>query len=232
MTRRGRAGRLGERAARAVATDPLDTDRLTRSAARLGDGPVALIACGALAREIIAVNEANGAEHFALRCLPAILHNHPERIASEVEREIAQAKSEGYGTIFVLYADCGTGGALDAVCARHGVERIAGPHCYAFFEGVETFAARDEITAFYLTDFLARQFDAFVTRPLGLDRHPELAATYFGNYEKLVYLAQTEDADLTERARAAARALTLPFERRFTGYGDLGAVLSTLPKYA
>ena len=224
MTRRGRAAR--------VAMRPAAPDLAVHRAARLGSGPVALIACGALAREIVAINAANGAEHFALRCLPAILHNHPDRIAPGVEQEILSAKSEGYETIFVLYADCGTGGALDAVCARHGVERLPGPHCYAFFEGVERFAAREEVTAFYLTDFLARQFEALVIGPLGLDRHPDLREMYFGRYETLVYLAQTEDPALTEKARAAARTLGLAFERRFTGYGELASALSGSPKYS
>ena len=118
------------------------------------------------------------------------------------------------------------GGALEQVCQAHGVEMIRGPHCYAFFEGVDTFTARDEIDAFYLTDFLARQFDAFVWKPLGLDRHPELRDMYFGHYTKLVYQAQTEDPALTAKAHACAERLGLAFERRFTGYGDLATVLA------
>ena len=95
----------------------------------------------------------------------------------------------------------------------------------AFFDGLETFAARDEITAFYLTDFLVRQFDAFVWEPLGLDRHPQLRDMYFGHYETLVYLAQTEDPALTAKARVHADRLGLAFERRFTGYGDLARAM-------
>lgn len=224
MTRRGRARRLEDRPAAPRA--PLDPDTLTQHGAQIGAGRVALIACGALAREVLAVNRANGADHFALRCLPAILHNHPEQIAPRVEREIIDAKSEGFADIFILYADCGTGGQLDTVCARHAVTRIAGPHCYAFFEGLEDFATKDDVTAFYLTDFLARQFDTFVTKPLGLDHHPELRQMYFGNYERVVYLAQTDDDALTEKAKRAAKTLGLRFERRFTGYGDLAAALS------
>lgn len=192
-----------------------------------GAGRILVIACGALAREILAVLDANGLSHVDLQCLPAILHNHPEKIAPAVEAALEE-RAGAYDGAFVAYADCGTGGALKAVCDRHGVEMIAGPHCYAFFEGGETFAARDEIDAFYLTDFLARQFDAFVTRPLGLDRHPELRDMYFGNYKTLVYLAQTDDAALTERAKAAAQALGLDFERRATGYGDLLPAIADL----
>ena len=107
---------------------------------------------------------------------------------------------------------------------------IAGPHCYAFFEGTEGFLSRadDEFTAFYLTDFLVRQFDAFVWKPLGLDRHPELRDAYFGHYKKLVYQAQTEDPILTEKARECASRLKLDFERRFTGYGDLANFLKDI----
>lgn len=185
-----------------------------------GRGSVLVIACGALAREILAVLRANGLDHVDLRCLPAILHNTPEQITGAVRRAVAQNRGD-YARIYVAYADCGTGGGLQAACDEMGVEMIAGPHCYAFYEGLERFAAHGEITAFYLTDFLARQFDAFIWRPLGLDRHPELREVYFGNYEKLVYLAQTEDAELTRRAEDCAARLGLRFERRFTGYGAL-----------
>lgn len=199
-----------------------DAERLTRQTVDLGDGTgrVLIIACGALAREILTLCRLNGWGHVDLRCLPAILHNHPDRITPAVEQAIDGAR-DSYTRIFVAYADCGTGGRLEAACARLGVELIAGPHCYAFYDGLEAFADRDEITAFYLTDFLARQFDAFVTEPLGLDRHPELRDAYFGHYTKLVYLAQTDDPNLTRAAEAAAKTLELAFERRFTGYGDL-----------
>ena len=189
-------------------------------------GRLLLIACGALAREIVALKERNGWSHMDITCLPAILHNHPERITEAVEATVEKHRA-AYDRIFVVYADCGTGGLLAAACARLGVEMVEGPHCYAFFEGNAAFAAHDdEITAFYLTDFLARQFDAFVWKPLGLDRHPELIGMYFGNYTKLVYQAQTDDPALTERARACADRLNLAFERRFTGYGDLATTLA------
>lgn len=185
-----------------------------------GAGRVLIIACGALAREILAVRDAHGWTHLDLTCLPAILHNHPEKIVGAV-RDAVHAHRDAYQSIFVAYADCGTGGLLEAACAEMGVEMIAGPHCYSFFEGNAAFAQRDEITAFYLTDFLARQFDAFVWKPLGLDRHPDLRELYFGHYEKLVYQAQTDDPKLTEIAQRCADRLGLAFERRFTGYGDL-----------
>jgi hypothetical protein len=164
-----------------------------------GTGRILLLACGALAREVIDLREANGWTHMDLHCLPAILHNHPEKIPDAVERAVSEARDR-YDTIFVLYADCGTGGLLQARCAALGVEMLEGPHCYSFFEGNAAFAAREEMTAFYLTDFLVRQFDAFVTKPLGLDRHPELRDMYFGHYTTLVYQAQTDDPDRFPRA--------------------------------
>lgn len=200
---------------------PSDHDLAEHGLPPCGTGRVLLIACGALAREILKLKRLNRWHHLDLHCLPAILHNHPERITPAVRAAVARY-GEDYDAVHVVYADCGTGGALQAACAEMGVEMVPGPHCYAFFEGLERFAAHeDEIDAFYLTDFLARQFDAFVIRPLGLDRHPELRETYFGHYRRLVYLAQTDDAAQTERARACARRLGLAFERRVTGYGDL-----------
>lgn len=192
-----------------------------------GQGRVLLIACGALAREILALRDINGWDHLDLHCLPAILHNRPEQITDAVVQAV-EKRRHAYDDVFVVYADCGTGGQLQAACDRLGVAMIAGPHCYSFYEGTETFAARDEVTAFYLTDFLVRQFDAFVWKPLGLDRHPELRRMYFGNYEKLVYQAQTEDPALTEKARTCADRLGLAFERRFTGYGDMATALAKL----
>ena len=183
-----------------------------------------IIACGALAREVLALIKLNDWQHMELQCLPADLHLRPEKIPDAVETAVLAAQGN-YDRIFVAYADCGTGGLLAARCEKLGVEMISGPHCYSFFEGNEAFAARGEVTSFYLTDFLARQFEAFVWKPMGLDKHPELLEMYFGNYEKLVYLAQTEDAQLTKAAEAAAARLGLRFERRFTSYGDLTVAL-------
>ena len=206
-------------------------DSLTREGLPLAQpgGRVLLIACGALAREILDLKRANGWTHLDLTCLPANLHLYPERITAAVRAAVAEHR-DAYDSLFVVYADCGTGGLLQAACDEMGVEMIAGPHCYSFFEGNAAFArkAEDEFTAFYLTDFLVRQFDAFVWKPMGLDRHPELRDMYFGNYTKLVYQAQTEDPALTDKARACADRLGLAFERRFTGYGDLQTALARL----
>jgi len=192
-------------------------------------GRILLIACGALAREILDLKAANGWTHLDLTCLPANLHLYPEKITAAVRAAVAKHRNN-YDDIFVVYADCGTGGLLQTACAEMGVQMVAGPHCYSFFEGNAQFAktSETEITTFYLTDFLVRQFDAFIIKPMGLDRHPELRDMYFGNYEKLVYQAQTDDPALTEKAKTCAETLGLTFERRFTGYGDLKVALETL----
>lgn len=190
--------------------------------------PVRVIGCGMIAREILDVCRANGLDHISLTCLPADYHHHPERIAPAVDAAIQKARKEGFERIFVGYADCGTGGDLDRVCEKHGVERIAGPHCFSFYIGNAAFADADEdeyLTTFFMTDFLARHFDTFLIRPLGLDRHPELRDMYFAHYTRLLYIAQTDDADLTEKARQAADRLGLAFERRLTGHGDLTPAL-------
>jgi Protein of unknown function (DUF1638) len=185
-------------------------------------GRILLIACGALAREILDLIASNNWAHMDLTCLPAILHNHPEKITGAVRDAVGNHRA-AYQKIFVVYADCGTGGRLQAACSDMGVDLVEGPHCYSFYEGNLRFAAHgeSEISALYLTDFLVRQFDAFIWKPLGLDRHPGLRDTYFAHYTKLVYQAQTDDPALTARARICATRLGLGFERRFTGYGDL-----------
>lgn len=184
---------------------------------------VRVIACGAIAREVIAICRANALSHVDLVCLPAIWHVFPEKIAPAMREAIAEARSEGFSRIFVGYAECGTQGELDKICTEEGVERIGGPHCYAFFSGNDGFLANtdNEFTAFYLTDLLARQFEAFVIEPLKLEKHPELKQMVFGNYTKIVYLAQTDDAELQKKAKWAADYLGLDYEYRFTGYGDL-----------
>ncbi len=189
-------------------------------------GRILLIACGALAHEVLALKRINGWTHLDLQCLPANLHLYPDRITGEVARAVIEHRST-YETIFILYADCGTGGLLFEKCKELGVEMLSGPHCYSFFEGNDRFLAHTdtEFTAFYLTDFLVRQFDAFVWRPMGLDRHPELRDMYFGNYTTLVYQAQTDDPALDAKAAECATRLGLTYERRFTGYGDLAVAM-------
>ena len=187
-----------------------------------------VIACGAIAREVLAICAANRLSHIDLVCLPAIWHVYPKKIGPGMREAIANARSEGFKRIFIGYAECGTQGELDKICAEEGIERIEGPHCYAFFTGNAKFleGTETEISAFYLTDFLARQFEAFVIEPLKLDKHPEIRDMVFGKYTKIVYLAQTEDSALQAKARWAADYLGLDYEYRLTGYGDLAVALA------
>ena len=181
-----------------------------------------VIACGALGRELRAVTERNGLDGVRIACLPAHYHNRPQLIAPAVKRKIAELRPLG-APIFCAYGDCGTGGELDRVLAEEGVERLPGDHCYAFYAGLDRFAAlaEAEIGTFYLTDFLARHFDRLIVRGLGLDRHPELFADYFRHYTRLVYLAQAPSPDLIDRANRAAEFLKLPLQIHETGFGLL-----------
>ena len=190
-------------------------------------GRLAVLACGAVAREVLAAIRANGWDDVAVVCLPASLHQTPGRIAGAVDEALGDL-TRRYEAVFVAYADCGTAGALDAVLARHDVERLPGAHCYGFFAGGDAWERmqEEEPGTFYLTDFLARHFDALVWRGLGLDRHPDLAADVFRNYRRLVYLAQTDDEELAARARTAADRLGLELDVRFTGDGDLPLALT------
>jgi Protein of unknown function (DUF1638) len=190
-----------------------------------------VIACGALAREFLAVVERNGWSNLEITCLPAIWHNRPEKIPDGVRRKIRAARGR-YDRVVVLYADCGTGGLLDRVLAEEGVERIAGPHCYEFFAGTKAFEEmmEAEIGSFFLTDYMVRHFDRLIMQGLGLDRRPELRDLYFGNYRKLIYLSQIEDPRLLAKAKSAAEQLGLAFEHRHTGYGDLETFLAAQQK--
>lgn len=183
-----------------------------------------VIACGALARELLEVTRRNGLDDVSIECLPASLHNRPSEIPDAVRERIDRAR-ESYPSerILVGYADCGTGGLLARVCEEEGVEMLAGAHCYEFFATSQRFAELqdDEIGSFYLTDFLVRHFDRLVWQGLALDRHPELRDSYFGNYTRLVYLAQTDDPELLTAAEAAAERLGMPLHVERTTYGDL-----------
>ena len=189
---------------------------------------VLVVGCGALGRELVALTR--GLPGVDLTCLPADLHNRPERIADAVAGRL-RARGGDYDRVFVAYADCGTGGLLDRMLETEfeGVERIPGAHCYEFYAGAAAFEALqdEEVGTFYLTDFLARNFERIVWRGLGLAEHPELLETYFGNYRRLVYLAQTDDPELVDRARAAADKLGLAFELRQTGLGDLATAIQS-----
>ena len=209
-----------------ISDDKLTTDGLKNEYSEKSNN-ILLLACGALAREILTLKSLNSWAGMDLQCLPANLHLFPNKIPDAVATAVEKNK-DFYSKIFVVYADCGTGGLLKNKCDQLGVEMIEGPHCYSFFDGNETFNKNmeNEITSFYLTDFFVCLFDAFVWQPMGLDKYPELRDTIFGNYEKVIYLAQTNDPSLTKKAMEAAKRLSLKFERRFTGYGDLYKTLS------
>jgi len=187
---------------------------------------ILVLACGALAREVLAVVRANGWKSVDVQCLPAKLHLTPGRIPAAVDAKLQQVAAD-YDRVFVAYADCGTVGALDGVLAAHGAERLAGAHCYSVFAGADAWQQlhEEEPGTFYLTDFLVRHFDSLVVQALGLDRYPDLLPDIFGNYRRVVYLAQSEDPDLLARARAAAATLGLELEYRLTGYGELAPSL-------
>ncbi len=202
-------------------TTDVDSEPTYRAPSR-GTRRILVIACGALAREVLALR----LDHIDVVCLPAQLHNHPKRIPDAMRDKI-RASRESYDEILCLYGDCGTGGELDRVLAEERVRRIEGAHCYAFYAGEDDFSrlTEEEPGTFYLTDFLVRHFDALVIRGLGLDRHPELRDDYFRNYRRVVHLAQFDEPDLETKARAAAERLGLAYERRFTGLAGIRAFL-------
>lgn len=184
--------------------------------------PVLVITCAAIAREVNEIKKQGQWSQMDLQAITADLHSRPEKIPAAVAEKIDQARDR-YEHIFVAYGDCGTSGELDRVLEEKGVQRLPGAHCYDFLAGRETFARLqdDEPGTFYLTDFLAQHFQRLVIEVLGIDRHPELKEIYFGNYTRLVYLAQTEADELTAMARAAADELGLRFERIYTGMGEM-----------
>ncbi len=190
---------------------------------------VLVIGCGALARELVELTRA--LPNVDVACLPPSLHNRPGGIPGAVLAKIHATRARGrHASIFVAYADCGTGGLLDRMLEDEGVERIPGAHCYESFAGRGNFArlAEEEPATFWLTDFLARNFERLVIRGLGIDRHPELEALYFGNYRRVVYLSQTDDPGLLALAHAAADRLGLVFEHRHTGYGELATSIAAV----
>ncbi len=190
------------------------------------DAKILIIACGALAREVLDVIKINGFTHLAITCLPAILHNRPTEIPERLRAKIRKNKSK-YSKIYVAYADCGAGGRIEKVCAEEGAEMMTGPHCYAFYTGQEAFTklAEEELGSFYLTDYLARQFDAVIMEGFGLNKHPEIRDMMFGNYTRLVYMAQVDDPELDRKAEAAAVKLKLNYTKIKTGYGELASFI-------
>ncbi len=185
-------------------------------------GKTGLVACGALAREILTIQKQFDKVPFETKFLPASLHNSPSEIPNAVDEALGEL-AKTCDKLLVGYGDCGTAGKLDKVLEKHSASRLEGAHCYAFFLGLEQFDQLQDAEpgTFYLTDYLVRQFDTLVFKPLGLDRHPELLSTYFGNYTRLIYLSQSDDAKLVLRAQDAAGRLGLRFEQRSTAFGLL-----------
>jgi len=183
---------------------------------------ILVITCSAVAREVNDIKKLGAWAQMDLQSITADLHATPEKIPQAVADKIDKAR-DSYDHIFVAYGDCGTSGELDRVLEQRGVSRLPGAHCYDFLAGQETYARlqEEEPGTFYLTDFLARQFERLVIGTLGLDKHPELKSMYFGNYTRLVYLAQTDSDELTGMAQKAADKLGLRFERIFTGTGEM-----------
>jgi hypothetical protein len=180
----------------------------------------ALVACGALAREVLALRDKHRWDADVL-AVPALLHNEPGKIPLAVRERIDEAR-EKYARVVVVYGDCGTGGLLDKLLAKEGVERIKGPHCYEMYaNGVFDALMAESLGTYFLTDYMVQSFDHLVIEGMGLDRHPELRDEYFRNYTRVVYLAQQEDEGLRTRAQWAADTLKLPLEIRQVGYGAL-----------
>jgi hypothetical protein len=193
--------------------------------------PVVIVACGALAREVLELRDKYGwaAEVVGV---PVLLHNTPERIPPAVRRRIRELRAT-HARVVVVYGDCGTAGGLDAALAEEGVERIAGPHCYEIYAAGEFEKIMAEAPGtFFLTDYLVGSFDHLVLENLGLDRYPELRQDYFGNYTRVIYLVQREDPARMARARWAADQLGLPLEIRSVGLGALETRLVELMQRA
>jgi hypothetical protein len=186
-----------------------------------------VIACGAIAKEILEVKKHNSWDHFELQCLPADLHNHPEKIPAGVRAKIEAARTK-HEKIFVAYGDCGTGGLLDAVLDEYGIERLPGAHCYEFFTGHADFEhmVEDELGSYFLTDFLVRHFDRLVWEGMGIAKHPQLLPMYFEHYKRVVYLAQTQSEELQQKAMECAKKLGLEYQYHFTGLTQLQSDLS------
>lgn len=188
----------------------------------------ALIVCGALAREVIALKKKYNWQADLLG-VPAQLHNRPNKIPAGVQKRIEEARQTHDRTI-VVYGDCGTGGKLDEMLEAEGVIRIAGPHCYEMYAGAENFEAMmaENAGTYFLTDYLLRSFESLIIKGMGLDKHPELRQMYFVNYTRMVYLAQQDDPELYEKAQWAADYLGLELEIRQIDYGELESRLAEL----
>ncbi len=196
------------------------------------DEPATLqvIACGALARELMILLDQLPDGAVSLTCLPAVWHNHPEKIVPGLKRKVAAARRKGM-QIAVAYGDCGTGGMLDAFLEAERIPRIAGPHCFEMFLGKVEFDAEMDtaLGTFFLTDYMVRHFERIVMRGMGIRQHPELRDMYFGHYKRALYIAQTDCEKLRAKAVQAAAELGLDYEYRYAGYGEFARFIRDLP---
>jgi hypothetical protein len=185
-----------------------------------------LIACGALARELLVLINQLPEGAVELTCLPASWHNHPEKIVPGLKKKIAAARRDGM-EIAVAYGDCGTGGEIDALLEAENIARIAGPHCYEMFLGKPDFDAEMDqaLGTFFLTDYMVRHFERIVMKGMGLRQYPQLRDMYFVHYKRVLYIAQTRSKTLQEKAQKAACELGLDYEYRYTGYGEFSRFL-------
>lgn len=190
---------------------------------------ILILGCGALARELLDITRRNAMHHMTIECLPAILHNTPDDITPAVRARLDRAKGR-YDQVFVAYADCGTGGHLDALLDEYGVERLPGAHCYEFFTGRVQFAemSEAELGTLWLTDYLLKHFDRFMWAGLGMDQHPELISMYFGNYTRVVYISQNPTPEMIESGKEIAERIGLNFEHFEVGYGEVEPALVQL----
>jgi hypothetical protein len=191
-----------------------------------------VIACGALARELLVLLNQLPAGAVSLTCLPAAWHNHPEKILPGLKRKVVAARRKGM-KIAVAYGDCGTGGTLDAFLEAEQIPRIAGPHCYEMFLGESEFDNEMEATlgTFFLTDYMVRHFERIVMKGMGMRQHPELREMYFGHYTRVLYIAQTDCKKLQAKAVQAAAELGLDYEYRYTGYGEFASFIRGLSSH-
>jgi len=190
-----------------------------------------VLGCGALVYDLLRLIKQNPSlsDKVNLQCLPAGWHNSPQLIAPGVEDYLSK-NAHLYEEVYIAYADCGTGGALDRVITKYKAKRIDGAHCYEFFAGKDEFErlSEEEIGTFYLTDYLVKNFNRIMIKGLGLDKHPELFEVYFEHYKKLVYLAQTENEQWNKDAEKYAKDFGFSYEYRFVGTGSLDSVFEEI----
>jgi len=208
-----------------VKSVPIDKEATDENKKRL------VLGCGALVYDLLRLIKQNPSfsDKVNLQCLPAGWHNTPQLIAPGVEDYLSK-NAHLYEDVYIAYADCGTGGALDRVINKYDAKRINGAHCYEFFAGKDVFEklSEEEIGTFYLTDYLVKNFNRIMIKGLGLDKHPELFEIYFEHYKKLVYLAQTENEQWKKDAEQYAKDFGFEYEYRLVGTGSLDSVFEEI----